>query len=81
MHVRSLAIRNLRSIRKFDFELRDGETAGWHVVLEDNGAGKTTVVRALALALMGEKNATAAQVPLAGGGKEIRTNRCRVTSA
>lgn len=61
MHVRSLGIRNLRSIRKFDLELRDGETAGWHVVLGDNGSGKTTVVRALALALMGEKNAEAAR--------------------
>ena len=61
MHVRSLVIRNLRSIREFDLELRDEETAGWHVVLGDNGSGKTTVVRALALALMGEKNAAAAR--------------------
>ena len=61
MHVRSLRIENLRSIREFDFELRDGKTAGWHVLIGDNGSGKTTVVRALALALMGEKNAEAAR--------------------
>lgn len=60
MHVRRLKIENIRSIRKFDLDLRDDETtAGWHVLLGDNGSGKSTVVRALALALMGEENALA----------------------
>lgn len=38
-----------------------GEQAGWHVLLGDNGAGKTTVVRALAIALVGEANAHASR--------------------
>ena len=60
MHVQRLTIENIRSIRRFELDL-SGETnrAGWHVLLGDNGAGKSTVVRALALALMGESNAHA----------------------
>ena len=50
----------MRSIREFDLDLRHDESpAGWHVLLGDNGSGKSTVVRALALALMGRENALA----------------------
>ena len=59
MHVQQLTIRNLRSIRRFDLDLGQTNSAGWHVILGDNGAGKSTVVRALALALMGWSNAEA----------------------
>ena len=60
MHVQRLTIENIRSIRQLDIDLRGEESlAGWHVLLGDNGAGKSTVVRALALALMGESNAHA----------------------
>ena len=59
MHVQRLTIENLRSIRSFRLDLKRKESAGWHVILGDNGAGKTTVVRALALALMGKPSALA----------------------
>lgn len=59
MHVRRLIIENLRSIRRLDFQVDAHEAAGWHVFLGDNGAGKSTVVRSLALALMGPVNAHA----------------------
>ena len=60
MHVQRLTIQNIRSIRQLDIDLRGEESpAGWHVLLGDNGAGKSTVVRALALALMGEPDAYA----------------------
>ena len=60
MHVRRLRIRNVRSIGEFDLDLgRDKTSAGWHVLLGANGSGKSTVVRALALALMGHENALA----------------------
>ena len=59
MHVQRLTIENLRSIRSFKLHLKRTNSAGWHVILGDNGAGKSTVVRALALALMGRSNAEA----------------------
>lgn len=59
MHVERLSIRNIRSLRRFTLELDPVETAGWHVLLGDNGAGKSTIVRSLALALMGGPNAHA----------------------
>ena len=59
MHVRRLTIENIRSIQRFDLDLSRGDPSGWHVILGDNGAGKSTVVRALALALMGPSNAHA----------------------
>lgn len=59
MHVERLSIRNIRSLRQFTLELDPEETAGWHVLLGDNGAGKSTIVRSLALAVMGGPNAYA----------------------
>ena len=59
MHVRRLSIENIRSIRRLEFDLRKQDLAGWHVILGDNGSGKSTVVRALALVLMGQPNAYA----------------------
>ena len=60
MHVQRLKIENIRSIQQLDIDLRDEEDpTGWHVLLGDNGAGKSTIVRGLALALMGQQNAYA----------------------
>ena len=61
MHVQRPTIENIRSIRKFELDLRPAKRAGWHVILGGNGAGKSTVVRSLALALMGQSNAHAAR--------------------
>ena len=60
MHVHRMTIKNIRSIQRFVLDLSEEEDpAGWHVILGDNGAGKSTVVRALALAFMGQPNAYA----------------------
>ena len=61
MHIERLTIENLRSIRSFKLDLAGTASAGWHVILGDNGAGKSTVVRTLALALMGPTNSQAAR--------------------
>ena len=61
MHAQRLTIENIRSIRSFELNLKGTDPAGWHVILGDNGSGKSTVVRALALAFMGQLNAHAAR--------------------
>jgi putative AbiEii toxin of type IV toxin-antitoxin system len=59
MYVRRLTITNIRSIESFDLRFNPTEAAGWHVILGANGAGKSSVVRSLALALAGPKEAAA----------------------
>ncbi len=55
MHIRELKIKNIRSIT--DFTMKFDSPAGWHVLIGDNGAGKSTIIRAIALALVGPKEA------------------------
>lgn len=56
MHLRRIHIRNLRSIGELEWKLPDdAKGPGWHVVLGDNGAGKSTFLQAIAIALIGPK--------------------------
>jgi predicted ATPase len=59
MYITSLTIRNIRSIEKLEIRLDPDEQAGWHVVLGANGAGKSSVIRSIALALIGPQEAVA----------------------
>lgn len=59
MYVTELIIYDIRSIQRFSLSLPLERCAGWHVVLGDNGAGKSTFVRALAVALAGPGEAKA----------------------
>ncbi|QBE64918.1 AAA family ATPase [Pseudoduganella lutea] len=55
MYLRRLAVENIRSISKLSLEFEKGAEAGWHVILGLNGSGKSSLVRAFALLMMGEK--------------------------
>lgn len=59
MYVRQLLISNIRSIKSFEVRFTSAEAPGWHVILGANGSGKSSVVRSLALALVGPKEAAA----------------------
>lgn len=59
MHVTRAQIENIRIISKFDLDFTRVGPAGWHVILGDNGSGKSTFIRALAVALIGPNNAAA----------------------
>jgi energy-coupling factor transporter ATP-binding protein EcfA2 len=55
MYIQQIHIKNIRSIR--DVTIDFGENpAGWHVILGENGSGKTTVARAIALGLLSSEN-------------------------
>lgn len=59
MYLHRIQIENIRAIQKFVLELKPEEYAGWHVIIGDNGAGKSSFVRSVALALAGPKEAQA----------------------
>lgn len=59
MFVESIHLKSIRSIDTLVWRVGAGPAAGWHVILGDNGAGKSTVLRCVALALAGETEALA----------------------
>lgn len=52
MYIRRIEINNIRSIEHFEMTFPEGQEAGWHVLIGDNGSGKSTIVRAVALGLL-----------------------------
>lgn len=56
MYIKKVRIQNIKSIQ--DFEMAFEEPAGWHVLIGDNGVGKSTILKAIALGLIGEKSAS-----------------------
>ena len=51
MYLQKVVIENIRSIRHF--EMKFPSPAGWHVLIGDNGSGKSTILKAIALAIIG----------------------------
>ena len=62
MHIKSLEVKNFRSIR--EFKMKFDTPAGWHVLIGDNGSGKSSILKALSLAIMGPQEATALRIDL-----------------
>jgi hypothetical protein len=59
MYLSMAQISNIKGLESVTLDFSAGEEPGWHVILGDNSAGKTTVIRALALAFVGPKLAPA----------------------
>ncbi|MGY0216755.1 AAA family ATPase [Endozoicomonadaceae bacterium StTr2] len=58
MYLKKIELENIKSFRKFKWELSDDEDpAGWHVILGKNGSGKSTFIRSAAVALIGPSEA------------------------
>ncbi|MBT1686432.1 AAA family ATPase [Dawidia soli] len=55
MYIKEVEIKNIRSIK--DFKMEFPQYAGWHVLIGDNGAGKSSIIRSIALALVGPEEA------------------------
>jgi len=56
MHLTKLSITNVRTISHFDFVIDASSAAGWHVILGDNGSGKSSVIRSIALLFSGGRH-------------------------
>jgi predicted ATP-binding protein involved in virulence len=50
MYIKHLKIENIRGIKTFDMDFP--KPAGWHVLIGDNGSGKTSIMRSISLALI-----------------------------
>jgi energy-coupling factor transporter ATP-binding protein EcfA2 len=59
VYINQVTIRNIRSIEEAHWEVQQGSEPGWHVVIGDNGSGKSTFLRSIALALVGPSDAAA----------------------
>jgi predicted ATP-binding protein involved in virulence len=57
MYIKKIKIAKVRSIDKF--EMSFPKPNGWHVLIGDNGAGKSTIIRSVALGLIGSDEITA----------------------
>jgi predicted ATPase len=55
MYIKRLHIQNVKSITDFQVEFEN--PAGWHVLIGDNGAGKSTIIKCIALAMMDSADA------------------------
>lgn len=53
MYIRELSIENVKSIRKLVWRCSDKAAPGWHTILGVNGAGKSSVLKSAALAILG----------------------------
>jgi hypothetical protein len=54
-----VALHDLRSIESLVWEVDHDKARGWHVIIGDNGSGKSGLLRAIALALVGPQEAIA----------------------
>jgi energy-coupling factor transporter ATP-binding protein EcfA2 len=59
MFIDRFGILDVRGITNLEWAAPQDQKLGWHVVIGDNGSGKSTVLRAIALALVGSTEAEA----------------------
>lgn len=60
MYLKRITLTDIKSFHKLDWKLPpEADLPGWHVIIGDNGAGKTSFLRSTALALVGLEDAFA----------------------
>ncbi|HEX5784384.1 MAG TPA: AAA family ATPase [Burkholderiaceae bacterium] len=63
MYIKTIQLKNIRGFAHLNFDLTrpDGSHAGWTVFTGDNGSGKSSLLKAVAVALTGKETARALQ--------------------
>ncbi|TCZ67501.1 AAA family ATPase [Flaviaesturariibacter aridisoli] len=56
MYIKKIEITNVRAIDRFVMEFAEGEEPGWHVLLGENGTGKSTIARSISAVLIGPED-------------------------
>lgn len=51
VHIKRIRIENIRSLEEVEWQVAPENAAGWHVIVGDNGSGKSSFLRSVALAL------------------------------
>ena len=59
MYIKRVQVRNLKSLAEVEWRINTDQAPGWHVIIGDNGAGKSIFVSSIALALVGPDEAPA----------------------
>ncbi len=49
MYIQKVTIQNIKNIDYFEMTFTEGQEAGWHVLIGDNGTGKTSIVRSIVI--------------------------------
>lgn len=57
MYINYVWVDKIKSIEKFEMKFQAANAKGWHVIIGDNGSGKSTIIRSIALALIGPEEA------------------------
>jgi len=68
MYIKRIILKNIRGFEELDFDLTraDGSYAGWTVFTGDNGSGKSALLKAIAVGLVGKETARALQPSFQG---------------
>lgn len=59
MYLQKVEIENIKAISHFIMTFNLETAPGWHVLIGDNGSGKTSIIRAISLGLIGQNEAIA----------------------
>ena len=55
MYIKRVEINNVRSLKSLIWEIEEAKCPGWHVIIGDNGSGKSTFLKAISSVLVFEE--------------------------
>ena len=52
MYITRIVLKNVRSLKSITWEIEKNQCPGWHVIIGDNGSGKSTFLKSISLVLI-----------------------------